>query len=93
MRLIDSDALLKSHCISLDGEYESCAECLGSPYGCCCLEINGEDIYNATTVDAIPVEWMDAQIRGYASALMSTELKALLVVKRLWEQEQEGDNG
>ena len=89
MRLIDADALLKSHCISLDGEYESCKECLEPPYGCCCLEVKGEDIYNAPTIPAIPVEWLDAQIRGYASALKSTELKALMLVKQMWEEEQE----
>ena len=41
------------------------------------------------TIDAIPMDWMDAQIHGYASRLQSTELKALLIVKRLWEKEQE----
>ena len=41
------------------------------------------------TVDAIPMDWMNAQIRGYASALKSTELKALIVVKGLWEKDQE----
>ena len=37
----------------------------------------------------IPMDWMDAQIRGYASALKSTELKALVLVKQMWEKEQE----
>ena len=46
-------------------------------------------IKGAPTIDAIPMDWMDAQIRGYASRLQSTELKALLIVKRLWEKEQE----
>ena len=41
-------------------------------------------------VDAVPVDWLDAQIRGYASALKSTELKALIIVKGLWEKDQEG---
>ena len=43
----------------------------------------------APTIDAIPMDWMDAQIHGYASRLQSTELKALLIVSRLWEKEQE----
>jgi len=42
-------------------------------------------------VDAVPVEWLDAQIRGYASALKSTELKALVLVKQMWQKEQEAD--
>ena len=55
-------------------------------------EIN-ELVDAAPTIDAIPIDWLDAQIRGYASALKSTELKALLVVKRLWEKEQEVQDG
>lgn len=46
-------------------------------------------IKGAPTIYAIPVEWLDAQIHGYASRLQSTELKALLIVKGLWEKEQE----
>ena len=46
-------------------------------------------IKGAPTIDAIPVEWLDAQIRGYASALKSTELKALVLVKQMWQKEQE----
>ena len=46
-------------------------------------------IKGAPTIAAIPMDWMDAQIRGYASRLQSTELKALLIVKRLWEKDQE----
>ena len=41
------------------------------------------------TIQAIPMDWMDAQIRGYAATLKSTELKALIIVKGLWEMEQE----
>ena len=47
-------------------------------------------IKGAPTIDAIPMDWLDAQIRGYASALKSTELKALIIVKGLWEKDQEG---
>ena len=42
------------------------------------------------TIDAIPMDWLDEQIHGYASRLQSTELKALLIVKGLWEKDQEG---
>ena len=47
-------------------------------------------IKGAPTIDAIPMDWMDAQIHGYAARLQSTELKALLIVKGLWEKDQEG---
>lgn len=47
-----------------------------------------ERIENAPTIPAIPMDWMDAQIRGYASRLQSTELKALVLVKQMWEREQ-----
>ena len=47
-------------------------------------------IKGAPTIDAIPMDWLDEQIHGYASRLQSTELKALLIVKRLWEKDQEG---
>ena len=46
-------------------------------------------IKGAPTIAAIPMDWMDAQIRGYASALKSTELKALVLVKQMWEKDQE----
>lgn len=41
-------------------------------------------------IDAIPLDWLDAQIRGYASALKSTELKALTLVRQMWSEEQGG---
>ena len=49
-----------------------------------------DSIDAAPTIQAIPMDWMDAQIRGYASVLKSTELKALVLVKQMWEREQEG---
>ena len=48
-----------------------------------------DSIDAAPTIAAIPMDWMDAQIHGYASRLQSTELKALLIVSRLWEKDQE----
>ena len=41
------------------------------------------------TVQAIPMYWLDEQIHGYASRLKSTELKALVLVKQMWERDQE----
>ena len=40
---------------------------------------------NTPTVPAITIEWMDEQIRNYASKLKSTELNALVLVKKMWE--------
>ena len=40
-------------------------------------------------VDAIPVEWMRDKMRGYASALKSTETAALVRVMQMWQKEQE----
>lgn len=48
-----------------------------------------KDIHNAPTIDAIPVEWMRDKMRGYASALKSTETAALARVMQMWEDEQE----
>ena len=41
----------------------------------------------APIIPAIPVEWLQEKMRGYASALKSTELAALVTVMRMWEQE------
>ena len=88
MRLIDADALkeeIEFHPTSVS-VCMTVAEAKGQTYfKNRCLE----DIDNAPTIPAIPIDWMDAQIRGYASALMSTELHALLVVKQMWQKEQE----
>jgi hypothetical protein len=82
MRIIDADALLnelfKKHVH--DGE-----ELEPMLY----FEDAVKVVENAPTIAAIPMDWMDAQIHGYASRLQSTELKALLIVSRLWEKEQE----
>ena len=48
-----------------------------------------DSIDAAPTIDAIPMDWLDDQIHGYAARLQSTELKALLIVKGLWEKDQE----
>jgi hypothetical protein len=46
------------------------------------------DITDAPAIDAIPVEWMRDKMRGYASALKSTETAALVMVMQIWEDEQ-----
>ena len=40
-------------------------------------------------VDAVPVEWLREKMRGYASALKSTETAALVTVMQMWQKEQE----
>lgn len=87
MKLTDVDALLKSHCIALNGEYESCAECLGTPYGCCCLEIKGEDIYAAPTIYAIPVEWLINRANDPERAPLYRRYAQMLYEE--WQKEQE----
>ena len=78
MRLVDIDALMES---------------FENVLGAAPCELNGYEIWEVLNaqepIDAIPMDWMDAQIRGYASRLQSTELKALLIVKGLWEKDQE----
>ena len=49
-----------------------------------------EDIDNAPTINAIPVEWLREKMRGYASSLKSTETAALVMVMQMWQKEQEG---
>ena len=44
-------------------------------------------IQEAPEIPAIPMGWMDEKIHGYAARLQSTELKALLIVKKLWEED------
>lgn len=81
-RLIDANMLtMISHGDTEDAAYDE-------GY-CTAIDVFKEMIDEAPTIDAIPMDWMDAQIHGYASRLQSTELKALLIVKGLWEKEQE----
>lgn len=47
------------------------------------------DITDGPTIDAIPVEWMRDKMHGYASALKSTEMAALVMVLTMWQKEQE----
>ena len=44
-------------------------------------------------VDAIPLDWLREKMRGYASALKSTELSAVVTVMSMWEREQEAQDG
>ena len=50
-----------------------------------------EHMAKVPAVDAVPVEWLRDKMRGYASALKSTELKALVTVMQMWQKEQEAD--
>ena len=82
MRLIDADALIAKQANIAKTFARSDAQ----------KSIIGRVMYNtekSPTIDAIPMNWMDAQIRWYASALKSTELKALVLVKQMWEKAQE----
>ena len=89
MRLIDADVLCEYWHIS-----EKCEECHWNNRDCSkppyysLHDICGA-IYEVPTIDAIPMDWLDDQIHGYAARLQSTELKALLIVKGLWEKDQE----
>lgn len=88
MRLIDADALkeeIEFHPTSVS-VCMTVAEAKGQLYfKNRCLE----DIDNAPTIDAIPVEWMRDKMRGYASSLKSTETAALVMVMQMWQKEQE----
>jgi hypothetical protein len=50
------------------------------------------DITDAPTIDAIPLDWLREKMRGYASALKSTELSAVVTVMSMWEKEQEAQD-
>ena len=77
--MIDADALMES---------------FENVLGAAPCELNGYEIWEVLNaqepIDAIPMDWLDDQIHGYAARLQSTELKALLIVSRLWEKDQEG---
>lgn len=47
-------------------------------------------IKGAPTIPAIPIDWLREKMRGYASALKSTEMDAVVRVMKMWEDEQEG---
>jgi hypothetical protein len=79
MRLIDVDRI----------EYKS-TNALGMEYYGNILFAAKPQIESEPTIPAITIDWLDDQIHGYASRLQSTELKALLIVKGLWEKDQEG---
>ena len=86
-RLIDADALyekLDKHKVTIYETGNNRSWTYGDG-----IRFVMERIENAPTIDAIPMDWIDAQIRGYASVLKSTELKALVLVKQMWEKDQE----
>ena len=90
MRLIDADVLLKTYCSALNGEYKSCRECLEPPYGVCCLEVEGESIYNAPTIDAIPVEWLQMRITHAKETGVTEAADAFEFVLKCWEEQHDG---
>ena len=81
MRLIDADALNKE-----------LQKRVGSPTDDKLYEANLV-IIEATTINAIPVEWLREKMRGYASSLKSTETAALVMVMQMWQKEQEAQDG
>lgn len=87
MRLIDADALrIKMY----DEAFETDTDEQRWDSGCWIrYRMFERNVDDAPTIESIPIDWLDAQIRGYASALKSTELKALMLVKQMWEREQE----
>ena len=89
-RLIDADALLKRNCGNLvDGiYYTSCEECQADGE-VCGLEIDAEEIRNAPTVDAIPLEdykSMERTVNKLAKAIAEAEP----IKHGHWEDEQRG---
>ena len=78
MRFVDSDALMKS---------------FENVLGAAPCELNGYEIWEVLnaqeSVDAIPLDWLREKMRGYASALKSTEMDAVVRVMHMWEEEQE----
>ena len=91
-RLIYADELQK-HFSSMQ-QYDKCAcnfeDNRGEPStNWYCVE---SALENTATVPSITIGWLDEQIRGYSSRLQSTELKALILVKQLWEKSQEDDS-
>jgi len=88
VRLIDADALIKTmeyHVTTMSVCSTTIeARAKGEMKRTCIA-----DVANALTIDAIPVEWLREKMRGYASALKSTELSAIVRVMQMWQEEQE----
>lgn len=82
MRLVDADALVRTH--------KSEVETIGKDWTIGDLVAA---IETAPTIDAIPVEWLRDKMRGYASSLKSTETAALVMVMQMWQKEQEAQDG
>lgn len=82
MRPIDADALKVNIEQAEDETYETTGYIMH-------MSDSFAIIDNAPTIDAIPVDWLREKMRGYASALKSTELDAVVRVLRMWEEEQE----
>lgn len=91
MRLIDADALkeqIESHvvsmsvCLSMDEHYGKVTmreDCL-------------QDIADAHTIDAIPVEWLEEQADYTRSAWDYDTCEGIRVVLKAWQEEQEAND-
>lgn len=92
MRLIDADALAKKCCIGIEefGTCEKCLEYYARKGGdrICYLEYPGEDVRNAPTIDAIPVEWLEAHETEYIDD-WGYEPVSIGMALNMWQKEQE----
>lgn len=87
MRLIDADVLkeqIESHvvsmsvCLSMDEHYGKVTmreDCL-------------QDIANATTIEAIPIDWLDDRANDITRAPLYRRYAQMLIDE--WQEEQEG---
>jgi hypothetical protein len=89
MRLIDADALYNG---SMKKEYFSFVEHDNHGKESFAYSCAMQRLVEAPTIDAIPLDWLREKMRGYASALKSTELSAVVTVMSMWEKEQEAQD-
>lgn len=91
-RIIDADEL-REFVIGVSREARKNKSSPGTAiiYDMCVQFVNMID--SAPTIPAIPLDWLREKMRGYASALKSTEMDAVVRVLKMWEEEQEGRDG
>lgn len=92
MRLIDADALAKKCCIDIE-EFGTCEKCLEhyASKGCdriCYLEYRGEDVQNAPTIDAIPVEWLEQQFYDNPNSQWAEKCRDVFTGWQKWQSMQ-----
>lgn len=88
-RLIDADALkeqVEAHVVSM-----SVCLCMEEHYGKVTMREDClEDIANAPTVDAIPVEWLECKRKeALKEGMRPDEVEAVEMVMWMWQNEQE----